>query len=135
MINGTQGDPTFLSGRTAGVGMMQTIAILRRRSQNQEINVVVNDYFIHLALLMYLEQDRNLHITSLNMEYRKGYTERLKAAALKAASEMPTYLIVNASSSPPASWPLTVVASFNKNSGKKKSTMYLTRVINVSHHR
>jgi len=129
MIRGTQGEADYLKGRDAGIGMIETAGMIKDLSRNRAVNVVVNDYFVQLVLQLYTGNDTNLHIVTLQLEYRKGFTDFLRNTYEKAASERPTFLIINgASTGIPSSWPLQVIREFKKDEGGKMDSMFVTRV-------
>ena len=128
MTRATQGETDYLKGRCAGTGMAQTAHFLADASSHEKINVVTNDYFIQYALEMYMPKMRNLDVTTLILEYRKGYTAELKSAIDNEAREGPTYVIVNGVKDVPASWNLQVVKEFVKDKGRDKDSMFITRV-------
>ena len=74
-----RGEAEYLKGRCAGTGMEQTALLLREASARGKINVVANDYFIQYALEMYMGKNPNVELTTLDLEYREGYTDHLKA--------------------------------------------------------
>ena len=122
------GEAEYLTGRCAGVGMKQTADLVARLSASQKINVVVNDYFVQLAIEIYNGNSPNVHLTCLELEYRKGYTELLKKTSESEAVTGPTYLIVNDSKSLPKSWPLRVLEEFKKNDRRTRSSMLVMKV-------
>ena len=129
MIRGTRGESDYLQGRDAGTGMIETARMIKDLSRNRAVNVVVNDYFVQLVLQLYTGNDTNLHIVTLQLEYRKGFSDYLRNTCEKAASERPTFLIINgASTGLPSSWPLQVVREFKKDKGNKMDSMFVTRV-------
>lgn len=128
MVDARQGDPAFISGRTAGIGMPQAIAFLDRASHRGAINVVVNDYFIQLAIKLYVPGDHSLNVITLTQEYRKGYTGLLEATADKAAHQRPTYLVLDGTGpAPPASWPVRVLEKFEEG-GRRRTHLFVLRV-------
>jgi hypothetical protein len=103
--------------------------MIKDLSRNRAVNVVVNDYFVQLVLQLYTGNDTNLHIVTLQLEYRKGFTDFLRNTCEKAASERPTFLIINGASTViPSSWPLQVIREFKKDEGGKMDSMFVTRV-------
>ena len=91
--------------------------------------VVANDYFIQYALEMYMPNRRNLELTTLNLEYREGYTALLKSTIGEEAREGPTYVIVNGAKNVPSSWHLRVLREFVKDKGRSEDSMFVTRVM------
>jgi len=129
MTRATQGEADYLKGRCAGTGMAQTAHILRDASRHRKIMVVANDYFIQYALEMYMPNRRNLELTTLNLEYREGYTALLKSTIGEEAREGPTYVIVNGAKNVPSSWHLRVLREFVKDKGRSEDSMFVTRVM------
>ena len=130
MIPGKQGEASYLKGRNAGIGMIETAGLIEELSQNCPINVVVNDYFAQLVLQLYIDNDTNINIVTLQLEYRNGYTDLFRETCEKAALERPTFCIINgASTDIPASWPLEVLCEFKKDEGGKMNSMFVARVI------
>jgi hypothetical protein len=127
MITARQGDLSFLSGRTAGVGMPETVRFLDEASRSQRVNVVVNDYFVQLVLELYLGDDPNLNVITLELEYRKGFSDLLRATIDKAAASGPTYVVINGLDVVPGTWPLAVLREFRKDIRRDDSCMFIAR--------
>lgn len=128
MTRATQGETDYLKGRCSGTGMAQTAHFLRDASSHGKIMVVANDYFIKYAMEMYIPNTRNMELTTLDLEYREGYTDHLESAIDEEACEGPTYVIVNGVKNIPPSWHLQVLKQFVKNKGRDKDSMFITRV-------
>ena len=122
-----RGEAEYLKGRCAGTGMEQTALLLREASARQKINVVANDYFIQYALEMYMGKNPNIKLTTLDLEYRKGYTDQLRSTIEEEARELPTYVIVNGAKDVPANWHLQVLKEFVKDNGRDEDSMFVTR--------
>jgi len=126
-----RGEAEYLKGRCAGTGMEQTARLLQEVSARGKINVVANDYFIQYALEMYMGKMPNIEMTTLDLEYREGYTDHLKTTIEEEAGDWagrrPTYVIVNGAKEVPASWHLQVVKEFVKDNGRDEDSMFVTR--------
>jgi hypothetical protein len=122
-----RGEAEYLKGRCAGTGMEQTALLLREASARQKINVVANDYFIQYALEMYMGKNPNIKLTTLDLEYRKGFTDQLRSTIEEEARELPTYVIFNGAKDVPANWHLQVLKEFVKDNGRDEDSMFVTR--------
>ncbi len=127
MATAKRGEAEYLKGRCAGTGMEETARLLREAATRGKINVVCNDYFIQYALEMYMGKNPNIELTTLDLEYRLGYTDKLKSTIDEEAGERPTYVVVNDAKYVPATWHLQVLKQFVKNDGRAADSMFLTR--------
>ena len=135
MVQAKQGEGEYLKGRCAGVGLKETANLVKGLSRREKINVVVNDYFIQVALEMYASSP-NVNVITLKLEYRKGYSELLKSTIERAACKRPTYVVMNGASGPvPSSWPLHVMEEFKKNDGGNRVSMYLAKATGFGQYR
>ena len=76
---------------------------------------------------MYMGKNPNIKLTTLDLEYRKGYTDQLRSTIEEEARELPTYVIVNGAKDVPANWHLQVLKEFVKDNGRDEDSMFVTR--------
>jgi len=129
MVTAKTGEAEYLKGRCAGTGMKETAAMLSEAADHAKINVVVNDYFIQLALEMYMGNRPNVNVITLELEYRNGFSKLLEQTLDDAASKGPTYLVANfTTTTPPPGWNLVTLKTFDKDDGHQRSAMLVTEV-------
>lgn len=129
MIEARDGDEPFLSGRTCGAGLKECVRYLEAEARRGTVTVVVNDYFLRLAIEMYSSGSPRLQVVSLDGEFRAGPSRRLREALERAVARGNAYLMANNVSEMPDDWPVRVLRVFHKDRGGRKTSLVLARAV------
>lgn len=127
MIQARAGEESFLSGRTCGAGLKECVEYLEREAGGGGVTVVVNDYFLRLAVEMYSRGDRGLQVVSLDNEFRAGASRRFMDAVEEAAGRGTTYALANNVRGIPDGWRVRVLREFRKDRGNRRASLVLAR--------
>ncbi len=125
MIAARGGDEPFLSGRTCGAGLAESVDYLEREARRGTVTVVVNDYFLRLAIEMYGGGDRRIKVVSLDTGFYEPMSSRFKRMVESAAGRGTTYVLANNVSEIPCGWRVKVLRVFRKDRGASKVRMVL----------
>lgn len=116
----------YLNAWPAGGGVTEMVAFFSKESQNKKIFVASEGTFGSVPTLgveIYLDHDTNVEKQGIY-----PIPSTIPSWLVQKAKVMPTYMVFNYLQKPPQSWPLTLVARYQKGIGNWYLSVYKVEV-------
>ncbi len=112
----------FVNSWPAGGGVREIVSYFSDKSKNQKIYVATEGTFGSLATYtveIYLGDNKNVDKRGIY-----PLPEKIPSDLVERAAKMPVYLVINDSQKPPPSWPLKLIARYQKGIGNYYMGLY-----------
>ncbi len=112
----------FMNSWPAGGGTREIVSFFSEKAKNGKIYVATEGTFGSLAtytIEIYLGDNHNVDKRGIY-----PLPEKIPADLLERAAKMPVYLVINDSQKPPPSWPLRLIARYQKGIGNYYMGLY-----------